>query len=457
VSDAQDAVRTLFSAPGHLGPDRDGLLGPAAAAHASLLVRAYAHAGPAVADAFAPLVTYLAGPAPRAEKRRLLCHPLLVEGLHALAPFSADLKDWHDRVTSCRNEPPICPTAKAALGAVVLAVRLHKDRTWCGTVALCTDVLGRLGFPFTDWTVLLTDDRGDPLTSRSVSLTLTNDRAEWRIDGPDHPFLVTPRADCVRMLADDDVTVDARAWVYPDPAVVPHVSHACRLGQSCVRYDPVGIAAGTGHAGTTGGLVARVLAAIRKASPGVWREFRTYVRTVRGFEFPRASAVASFSDPTLPGVMSVSVSYTDADEPCLDPFAFMWFGHEMGHTKDYLCDTILYARGESLVTNPAEWSGVIPRYGRPLAVRTIIQVPYVHLYEWDLLMDFCEAHFRGLPWEVNGGAAAVGDDCAAEIAEAFDLIGEYADLTPVGVAAVNHFRKLTDDAADRWHRVRTLA
>jgi hypothetical protein len=439
-------------------PDRDGLLAPAAAAHAALLARAYAHATAGVVDTLAPLVSYLVGPARRAEKRRLLLHPLFVEGLHALAPFSAELKVWHDRVTSCRAEPPACPAVRSALGSIVLAVRLHTDRNWCGTVALSTDVLGRLGFPFTNWSLLLTDDRGEPLASRMVRLTLTTGRAEWRLDdGPDHPFLVQPRAECVRMLADDDEMIDGRAWACPDPAVVPHVAHACRLGRSAVRYEPVGIPAGTPHAGVTGGLVAHVLAAIRRDSPAIYREFRTYVRTVRGFEFPRDRAIASFSDPTLPGVMGVSVSYTDADEPCLDPFCFTWFGHEMGHTKDYLCDTILYARGESLVTNPVDWSGVIPRYGRPLAVRTIIQVPYVHLYEWALLMDFCEVHFRGLPWEVNGGAAAVGDDCAAEIAEAFDLIGEYADLTPVGVAAVDHFHRLYDDAADRWHRVRTLA
>ena len=129
---------------------------------------------------------------------------------------------------------------------------------------------------------------------------------------------------------------------------------ACRLGRSTVRYDPVGFPVGTDHAAVAGGLI--VVAAIRHDSPAVYREFRTYIRTIRGFEFPRAASVASFSDPTLPGVMGLSVAYTEQGEPCLDPFCFTWFGHEMGHTKDYLCDTILHSRGESLVTNGCDWS-----------------------------------------------------------------------------------------------------
>jgi hypothetical protein len=423
-----------------------------------LLARAEAHAAPGLLNELAPLDRYLAGPAPPGEKRRLLCHPLFVEGLHALAPFSTDLKDWHDRVTSNPHVLPNCPAARAALGTVCLAVRLHTDRDWCGRVDLCTDVLGRLGFPFTDWSLQLTNTAGESLGGRGVSLTLDTDRAEWRIDdGPDHPFLVTSREDCVRMLADNDGEMDGRGWTCPDPAVRPRLCCARRLGRSGVRFDPVGIPARSRHAGLTGGLVAGILDAVRRDSPSIWREFRTYIRTVRGFEFPRVSGVASFSDPTLPGVMGVSVAYTDDDAPCLDPFCFTWFGHEMGHTKDYLCDTILYARGEALATNPEEWSDVIPRYGRPLAVRTLVQVPYVHLYEWALLMDFCEAGFRGLPWDVPDGATAVGDDYAAEIRESFGLIDEYADLTPVGVAVVRHFHTLFDEAKDRWHSVRLKA
>jgi hypothetical protein len=155
--------------------------------------------------------------------------------------------------------------------------------------------------------------------------------------------------------------------------------------------------------------------------------------------------------------MSISVAYTESDEPCIDPFCFTWFGHEMGHTKDYLCDTILYSRGESLVTNGCDWSRPIPRYGRPLAVRTLIQLPYVHLYEWELLMDFFKSDFHGLPWRISDGAGAVGNGFAAELEESFDFIDTWADLTPIGVAAVEHFHELVDKAKDRWLSLHVLA
>src|SRR5262249_37449877 len=94
-------------------------------------------------------------------------------------------------------------------------------------------------------------------------------------------------------------------------------------------------------------------------------------------------------------------------------------------------------------------------YGRSLTVRTLFQVPYVHLYEWVLLMDFLEADFRGLPWRVPGDATAVGDDLAAEIEEAFALIEERARLTPLGAAALRHFREMYALASARWRSLRS--
>jgi hypothetical protein len=72
----------------------------------------------------------------------------------------------------------------------------------------------------------------------------------------------------------------------------------------------------------------------------------------------------------------------------------------------------------------------IPRYRRALSVRTLFQVPYVHLYERALLTDFFEAGFRGLPWRVSADVAAIGDDLAAEIREAFALIIRSRSLLP---------------------------
>jgi hypothetical protein len=94
--------------------------------------------------------------------------------------------------------------------------------------------------------------------------------------------------------------------------------------------------------------------------------------------------------------------------------------------------------------------GPIPRYGRSLAVRTIFQIPYVHLYEWVLLMDFRAAGFRGLPWGMPAEAVAVGEDLAAEIREAFELIRGSVRLTPAGAAALAHFQDLYARVAARW-------
>ena len=66
----------------------------------------------------------------------------------------------------------------------------------------------------------------------------------------------------------------------------------------------------------------------------------------------------------------------------INALCFTWFGHELGHTKDYLIDTILYREGVALLRNAADWTPSIPRYGHALSVRTLFQVPYVHLYEW---------------------------------------------------------------------------
>src|SRR5262249_48278630 len=115
---------------------------------------------------------------------------------------------------------------------------------------------------------------------------------------------------------------------------------------------------------------------------------------------------------------------------------------------------VLHAQGLALLDNPADRTGTIPRYGRPLSVRTLFQVPYVHLYEWALLMDFRDAGFRGLPWRVPSDVDAVGEDLAAEIRESFALIQEHARLTPVGVAALGHFRDLFARALARWRSAR---
>jgi hypothetical protein len=453
MSDATLLYR-LFRPPGCSAADGEEVHRLAAVTHAGLLDRACADGGAALGHSLAPLKAFVGGVAPAAAKRRLLCHPLLIEGLHALAPLSDALRHWHDSVAAGTAASP--PANSAVLGNVAISLILRADPHWCGDIDLCTDVIGRIGFPFCDWTLALYDPAGEPLANRVVRLALGATMARWWLtDGDASPFLVTSRSDCLRMLVDNSDPIDRDRLAIGNELVRPRLQQASHFARSPIRYDPVAFR--DGHAGLTGGVVGRVLCAVRRNSPAVYRELARLIHTVRGFEFTgsAAGAGASFSDPTLPGVIGVGLSYTSTDQPRLDPFCFTWFGHELGHTKDYLCDSVLYGCGRPLVLNPAEMTDPIPRYGRPLAVRTLFQVPYVHLYEWALLMDFWEAGFRGLPWPAPAGAAAVGDDLAAEIKEAFALIRDRAKLTRLGELALRHFRELYALALARWRYVRS--
>jgi hypothetical protein len=454
-------MHRLYGPPGRAATNTREILERAAEALADLLDRACAEADPDLGRALTPICAFLGGAAPAAEKRRLLCHPLFIEGLHGLAPCSAALRRWHEAVTDPRppapDGPPAC-AARASLGNVALALLLRTDAHWRGEHDLCTDVLGRVGFPFCDWCLALHTDRGEFPSGEAVRLSLDADQAAWRLGGTDEPpFLVLSRADCLRMLVENADPVDCRRLKYPNARLRPRLQRAAPLGRSPIRYDPIAFQDFQAHAGRTGGLVEGLLDAIRRDAPAVYGELCAYVHAIRGFEFPRSASgvVGSFSDPTLPGVMGINVSYTRRHEPCVDPFCFTWLGHELGHTKDYLNDIILYGSGQPLLENAAERTGCIPRYGRSLTVRTLFQVPYVHLYEWALLMDFLEADFRGLPWRVPGDATAVGDDLAAEIEEAFAMIEERARLTPLGAAALCHFRELHAVASARWRSLRS--
>src|SRR5262249_53444706 len=156
--------------------------------------------------------------------------------------------------------------------------------------------------------------------------------------------------DCLHLLVDNLDPVDRHRLEFPHPHVKPRLQCAPRVGQSQVHYDAVAFQNFQEHAALTGGLVEAVLAAIRRNSPAIYREFAAFSHAVRGFEFPHLASgvVATFSDPTIPGVMSINVPYSVNDEPCIDAHCFTWFGHELGHTKDYLIDTILYREGVAL-------------------------------------------------------------------------------------------------------------
>src|SRR5437773_10746791 len=122
MSSAAALLHRLFGAPGTTATDTDDLLEHAASTHGRLLQDACAQSEGCLARSLAPLRDYLCGRAPPAEKRRLLCHPLLIEGLHSLAPCSPVLRDWHEAVAAPpegSRDPP--PAAQASLGNVTLA------------------------------------------------------------------------------------------------------------------------------------------------------------------------------------------------------------------------------------------------------------------------------------------------------------------------------------------------
>jgi hypothetical protein len=237
------------------------------------------------------------------------------------------------------------------------------------------------------------------------------------------------------------------------PTVWPRFVRAPLLGRSGIRFESVG-GGGDGHGEQTGAIVAAMIRAVAHNSPSIYRELCAFIHAIRGFELPSAGAgfLQSFSQPVEPGVIGLNVLYSHAEEPLLSPLCFLCLGHELGHTKHYLIDDVVYARRLRFLENGREWTGTIARYGRPLRIRTLFQIPYVHLYEWSLLMDFAHRGFGHLPWSVDDQWRETGEEIAAEIDEAFERILASAQLTPLGLAAIEHLRKLRDDAAARWRK-----
>src|SRR5262249_27924895 len=93
MANAAALVHRMFSAPGGSRHNTEEVLARAAAAHAELLTRA--HAQGELGRPLTSLLSILRGRGTTATKRRLLCDPLFIEGLHSLAPFSNELERWH--------------------------------------------------------------------------------------------------------------------------------------------------------------------------------------------------------------------------------------------------------------------------------------------------------------------------------------------------------------------------
>src|SRR5262249_1041901 len=238
MTDAAALVRRLLGTPGTPNTTAKELWEEAASAHADLLVHASAGGDTGVRRSIAPLWAYRRRSPPAREKCYILCLPLLIEGLHALAPFCARLRHWHDGVSSPpapNGSDQIVPAARASLGNVALAIRLRSDPHWQGEHDLCTDVFGRLNFPFCNWSLTLQTEQHEPLATQAVKFSLDCNEARWRLeDSEEPPFLVMTRADCLRMLVGNSDFLDGRRLVFPNPRVRPRLQWASSLPHSAI-------------------------------------------------------------------------------------------------------------------------------------------------------------------------------------------------------------------------------
>ncbi len=389
----------------------------------------------------------------------MLDDPQFVEALHALAPASDDLAGWDAAVApGCYHAPPQhqASLARGLLGNVVAAVLLRRCRDWCGEIELATDDYGRIHFPFSDWTLVLLDEHGagrELLAHQTIILHLDEHEARWSLPDPrSYPLVCMSRRIFDAMFVGNlEIGSSAAVEFSPGPTRT-RFERASQLGTTRIRFAPIAREAPASHAELTGAIVGTLLMAIERNAPLVHDQLCQCIRTIHGFELPSHAGgqIASFSVPTSPGVIGFNVQYTSRDEPRLSPYCFMWLGHELGHTLHYLIDDVAYTHGWQFLENPGETTPTIARYGRSLSVRTLFQVPYVHLFEWWLLMRFHEGGFAGLPWQMSDDAFAVGEDVRDEIAEAFDLIHTHARLTFAGQAVVACLRELVAEADAHW-------
>lgn len=344
------------------------------------------------------------------------------------------------------------------LGNVAAGLMLEECPTWRGRLTLETDEFGLVSFYRSDWSLWLGDERPETFSvhgAAAIELDIGRFDCRFQLPGDERPFLVLPRVDCLRMLSTRGQPMNPRSLRCPHSELRPRVQQATPLsgGETC--FEPSCCQRFAEQAPLTGGIAAALVASLAANSPGVAREFAAHVAVVRGYGLPTGDAgqLGSFSQPWRRGVIGLNVEYAEDGCPLLSPYCFTWLGHELGHQRHYVIDALAAAQGLRFVDNPARLSPPITRYGRPLCMGTLFQVPYVHLYEWQLLMDYLEGGFAALPWTMPDETQAAGDDLEAEIREAFALVGEYAELTELGTLALAHVRRLTDQFAGRWQRV----
>jgi hypothetical protein len=433
------------------------ILRQAAAAYEGLLARALNDRAGDPQHRIASLIAALERLGP--SKGQWLCHPLFIEGLHTVK--LPTFRRWHTSVASPSALTVFESGADRGdlLGNSLLALALCNDPSWNGEEYLATDLAGRIRFPSCDWSIVVYSDEAGPqnaLVSKTVRALLDEEEASLSLDEGREPFLVLTRENALRMISHNAKNIRLQQMVTPHAEVRARLQYEIAICSGNVRYDPIYFVDFERHAGCTGAIVECILDTLRCNSPAIHSEFCHLMYAVRGFELPESptGTVGSFSDPCHPRIMGINVSYSTNNEPCLSPFCFQWFGHELAHTKCYLINDIAYHNGWTFVDNPAEYTRRIPRYERPLSVRTVFQVPYTHFYEWVLLIHFMERGFDTLPWEIQDDPVPLGDDLKLEITEAFDLISGHARLTDMGTAAVTHFWQLFKGISSQWQTIR---
>ncbi|MGD9853890.1 MAG: hypothetical protein AB7U20_02975 [Planctomycetaceae bacterium] len=387
---------------------------------------------------------------------RLLCHPVFVEGLHRLSLSCPHTQAWHAAVATPSMVDTVAGLCRdgRCLGTIEFALRVLEHCTWEGRLLLTSDLLGRVPFPLSDWSLTLRS--ADPASDRVLAqepIEVVADRrlVRWQWTGEQTPFLAMTPERCRRIVADNPECMDAAGIESGSERIAPEFGRALPLCEDGVRYERVHIA-NSRHAANAAGIVRTLHESISRNSPGMHRELCTYGSSIRGFELhlETPGIVQSFSDPTLPGVMNFNVPHDDRDEPRVSSLCFTCLAHELAHTKFYLINDIAYDHGWVFVRNGAEMTDEIERYARRLPLRTLFQIPYTHLYEWESLMDFLEVDFTGLSWPIDEDPIAFGADLKAEIAEALALTDEMADMTRLGTEAFARFQELYSESLSRW-------
>ena len=444
----------LFALPA--GPPSESyLLSRAATAHQHLLDQE-CQKNPALCEALPALRARPRSGDNFRDRVRLFCHPALVEGLHRLSPTCPRLKAWHDAVASpCILDvaPETCEDF-GCLGTIEFVLRMHDRCQWTGPLRITSDALGRMRFPFCDWGInLRTGDAGSDcvLADEAIDVTADPHLIRWQWTGDDAPFLIMPREICRQMVVGNPTGMATTGWECESKRIVPTFGRASPLCETGVRYEPIHIP-DAANAEETAAIERFLHEAMRRNSPPMHHEFCSYMSSIRGFELHLRTRgiVHSFSDPTLPGVMSLNVPYTERHEPRLSPLCFTWLAHELAHTKFYLINDIAFDHGWTFVRNAEEMTDEVERYERRLPIRTLFQIPYTHIYEWESLMDFLETDFDGLPWQVDEDPIAYGEDLKSEIEEALALTDKVADLTSLGTEAFSRFSELYAQSSLRW-------